>query len=142
MGLCNRAYGAMSAIVRKAGSTRALASATVAAQSRRSLTFALHPLPARHFSLGGMLQLERSDADGACALVNAHGDAGRRHAGGGELQRARFCARPEQALARAEDEGENQKPKLVDEIVGEEGLQQHAAALRQQVGPVLLLQPA
>jgi hypothetical protein len=46
------------------------------------------------------------------------------------------------ALARAENEREGQNPKLVDQIMRKQGLQQNAAPLCQQRRPVLLLQPS
>src|SRR5215207_8680417 len=81
------------------------------------------------------VQRERARDDPACRLVRTHHDPGGGDPAVEELQPGGDGAFREQALARADDEGEDPQAVLVDEAVAQQRLDRVPAAMHLQLWP-------
>src|SRR5687768_2480541 len=96
--------------------------------------------PALELGLRRLFQRKRSGLDLASAYVCADDHAGGRRFGVDQLQPDWQRPVAEQLLAAAEHDRKHQQPILIDEVIGQQSLDQIAAALNQQHRPILLLQ--
>src|SRR5919108_440268 len=104
-----------------------------------AVTLACHPLAARDLRRCWRVHREVAGRHGACTLVARNHDPCRRHAAVDKPERGWPRAIAEQLLAVAQNDWECEQPDLVDQVVGEQRLEQIGAALRHQRGAVLSL---
>src|SRR5438093_3124090 len=98
--------------------------------------YLLPPLP---FSFRRLIELKGPVIDFSGRAVGGNDDSSCGSLRVDKLQRAGDCPVPEEALAVTDDEGEKPQPKLVDEAVREQRLDQVAAAVHLDLWAVLLL---
>jgi hypothetical protein len=98
-------------------------------------------LAPREFSVGRLVEFERTRIDVACSFVDVDRDACLCGLALDQLQRDRDRALAEQALAGPDRQREDPDALLVDEVVLEQCLEQIRAAVNLDLGAVLALEP-
>src|SRR5262245_31214058 len=92
----------------------------------------LHALLAGRLPFAGRLERRVADSDPTLSLVVADDQARWRNAGPGQLERMRRRAVGEQLLATAQHERQREDADGVDQVVGEQGVDELGAALGEE----------
>src|SRR5205823_1800701 len=101
---------------------------------RQTLTLALRTLLPGSVGLAGLVGRGVADLDLAVALVVPDHDARARNARSRQLVRARRRAVGEQLLAAAEHDREREDAHRVDEVVGQERMDELGASQGEKIG--------
>src|SRR5262245_60597787 len=104
------------------------------------LVLALHPLLAGNLTFAGGIERRVANLDLALALVVADDQAVWRDAGTGQLERMRRRAVGEQLFAAAKHDRNREDAHSVDEVVGEQRVDEFGTALGDEVRAILLPQ--
>src|SRR5438132_9133636 len=104
------------------------------------LALALHALPAGNLTFAGGIERSVANLDLTLSLVVADDHAFRRDAGPSQLERMRRRAVGEQLFAAAKHDRHREHADSVDQVIGEQRMDELATALGDEVRAVFLLQ--
>src|ERR1700741_1004203 len=104
------------------------------------LVLALHPLAARNLALTRRIDQNVGSLDRTLSLVMGDDQTSWSDAGAGQLERMRRRAVGEKFFAAAKHDRHGESADRVDEVVGEQCVNELGAALCDEVGAVFLLQ--
>src|SRR5438874_10283828 len=106
----------------------------------KSLALALHALPAGNLTFAGGIERSVANLDLTLSLVMADDQAIWRDAGPGQLERMRRRAVGEQLFAAAKHDRHCEDAHSVDQVIGEQLVDEFGTALGDEVRAVFLLQ--
>src|SRR5438309_12047621 len=108
--------------------------------SANLLALALHALPAGNLTFAGGIERSVANLDLTLSLVMADGQAIWRDAGPSQLERMRRRAVGEQLFAAAKHDRHCEDAHSVDQVIGEQRVDEFGTALGDEVRAVFLLQ--
>src|SRR3981081_2051946 len=104
------------------------------------LALALHALLAGNLTFAGGIECSVGSLDSTLSLVMADDQAIRRYAGPGQLERMRRRAVGEQLFAAAKHDRNREDAHRIDQVIGEQRVDEFCTSLGDEVRAVSLLQ--